>query len=78
LFVIKPNNLSGSFFDYSTFGINTFSNESGQLSQNSGGEGFGNYFSFGFYGNKYNEWATIYGIEPRFEVVKNDTISKNY
>jgi len=76
-FTMKPQNVGGSYFDYDYFNVAYFSSNSGQLSQNSGGQGRGHYFSFGFKNSNYNEWATMYSIDPRFEVIKNGPMGRN-
>lgn len=78
VYPINADSLGGSYFDFSFFNIDRFSYRRGQAAQNTGGQGRGHYFSFGFFNNNYDEWATIFSIEPRFEVIKNDSIGRNF
>lgn len=75
---IKPQHLDGAYFDVDFFNQAFFDASTGQLSQNTGKEARGNYFSFGFKNFNYGEWATIYGIEPRFTQVKDSPIGNNF
>jgi len=74
---IKPQNVDGAYFNQSYFNLAYFDTGAGQLSQNTGKEARGNYFLFGFYNSNYNEWASVFGIEPRFKLSKNTPIGKN-
>ena len=74
---LKPQNIGGSFFNRDFFNQSFFGSGRGQLSQNQGSEGRGNYFLFGIFGNNIDEWASFYGIEPRFKVVRNSPQGRN-
>jgi hypothetical protein len=78
VYSILPEDIGGAYYNYSLWNNAYYNHGVGQISQNTGAQARGNYFSFGFKNSKYNEWAQIYGIEPIFSQERNDEFGKNY
>jgi len=71
---LTPTASGGGFFDVSQFGVATFAGDSGSVSQNIDITKKGHYFLFGFYGNIFNQPATIFGVEPIFKKHRLDPV----
>ena len=74
---LKSTAVGGSYFDFAFFDQALFSTVSGAVTQNSGTEAYGHYFKYGMYSNAINEYATIYDIQPTYQVMKHSPMSKN-
>jgi hypothetical protein len=75
--VLNPKNIGGSYFDYSFFYSAYWMGNTMQTSQNFGQEAYGNHFLFGGYGNKRAEWASIFGIEHNYQILKSSPMGAN-
>jgi len=74
--LMKAPETSGGIFGQSIFNTSYFGADNTGSSQNVRLRNKGHYFLYGFYSTKYNEAASIYGLDPLFKVTRRDAIGK--
>lgn len=74
---LSPLNTGNSFYDVSHFDIDTYSGSSSFSYQNSGIQIQGNYYSFGFENLNRGEWAAIYSIDTKMQLIRSSAMTLN-
>jgi hypothetical protein len=74
---ISPLNTGNSFYDISHFDVDTYSGGSSFSYQNTDTKLIGNFFSYGFENLNRGEWATIYSIQPKLQLMKSSSMAQN-